>query len=211
MNSLIIISTPAGGKGTISNYIETNYNYDHISVGDLLRDEVENNTDIGYKIKNTLDNGNLVSSEILFSLLRKKLKNQKKNFILDGTPRILCQAKIYDSLLEKLNITLSKVIFIKTDKEIAKSRMLDRFVCEYCNESYSLKKDGNICLKCKRKLTKRNDDNIKIFKKRYETFINKTLPVIEYYEKKGLVFTISNNNSIDDTFKQVDKIMRRQV
>lgn len=206
MNCVVLISTPAGGKGTISDYINKKYNYEHISVGDLLRDEVENNTDLGKKVSKTLSEGKLVNDDEIFPLLEGKLSLQKNNFILDGTPRKLDQAIKFDKLMEKLNINLIKVIFIKTDKKIAIKRMEDRFVCEYCNESYS-KENSNICKICGKPLTKREDDNLDVFEKRYNTFIKETIPVVDYYKEKGLLSIIDNNSTLNNLFNQVDKIL----
>ena len=208
MKNIIIISTPSGGKGTVSDYIRDKYNYDHISVGDLLRDEVEKNSEIGRKIKRFVDNGNIIGDETLFYILKNRLLKQKHNFISDGTPRVISQAKKYDELLNELDIELVKVIFIKTNKTVAQKRMKDRLVCENCNESYSAKIDGDTCKICNKKLTKRNDDNVEVFKRRYDTFIKRTLPVVDYYAKKGLVSIIENNTSLEELTREIDEVMR---
>ena len=130
-----------------------------------------------------------------------------KNYILDGTPREYKQIYFYEKLLNELDIKLEKVIFIKTDKEIAKKRMLKRYVCENCNKTYN-NSDGEYCNICKRKLTRRSDDNIIIFEKRYKTFIEKTMPVIEYYKKNNLLFEINNNSDIKETLNQIDLLFR---
>lgn len=207
MNSLILISTPAGGKGTISEYISKKYGYEHISIGDLLRDEIEQNTKIGKNVKNIVANGKLVDDDVLFFLLNNKLKNQKKNYVLDGTPRILNQAIKYDKLLKDLNINLTRVIFIDTDKKVAKKRMLERLVCENCNKSYSHEFDSDVCEICGKKLTKREDDNANIFDKRYQTFKENTLPVVNYYKEKNILNVIDNNSSLENLFNQVDEIL----
>ena len=93
MNCIVLIAAPAAGKGTISKYISDNYNFDHISTGDLLREEVSLGTDIGNQIDELLSRGELVSDEIVFKVLERKLGSIDKDFILDGIPRNFSQAE----------------------------------------------------------------------------------------------------------------------
>ena len=103
MNCIILLAAPAAGKGTISKYISDNYNFDHISTGNLLRDEVSNGTEIGNQISKLLSRGELVSDEIVFELLEKKLSNITNDFILDGIPRNFSQAEVLGDILSKYN------------------------------------------------------------------------------------------------------------
>lgn len=208
MKCIILIAAPAAGKGTISKYIEDKYNYKHISTGDLLRDEVKKNTDIGIKIKPILEKGSLVGDDIIEEVFSKELKKTKSNIILDGIPRTLTQAKMLDSLDEIYdNIEITKVINIDIDKEIAIDRIESRLICESCGSVYNknIYKEST-CTKCGGNLVSRNDDTKETFLDRYNTFIKQTKPLLEYYGDK--VVTIYNNTSLEDVYKSVDEILK---
>lgn len=210
MKCIILIAAPAAGKGTISKYIEDKYNYKHISTGDLLREEVRNNTDIGKEIKPLLEKGSLVGDNIIEEVLLKELSKTNSNIILDGYPRTLNQAKKLDELLIKANVELSNVINIDIDKEIAIERITNRLVCDNCKSVYNKKLiKENICTKCGGNLSSRNDDNKETFLDRYDTFLKETKPLINYYDDK--LVTIYNNSSLDNIFKDVDGILKGDV
>ena len=208
MKCIILIAAPAAGKGTISKYIEDKYNYKHISTGDLLREEVRKNTDIGIKIKPILEKGSLVGDDIIEEVFSKELKKTKSNIILDGIPRTLNQAKMLDSLDEMNdNIEITKVIDIDIDKDIAIERIESRLICESCGSVYNknmLKE--NVCTKCGGNLISRNDDTRETFLDRYDTFVKQTKPVLDYYGDK--VVTIYNNTSLEDVYDSVDKVLK---
>ena len=208
MKCIILIAAPAAGKGTISKYIEDKYNYKHISTGDLLREEVRKNTDIGIKIKPILEKGSLVGDDIIEEVFSKELNKTKSNIILDGIPRTLNQAKMLDSL-DKTNddIEITKVIDIDIDKDIAIERIESRLICESCGSVYNknmLKE--NVCTKCGGNLISRNDDTRETFLDRYDTFVKQTKPVLDYYGDK--VVTIYNNTSLEDVYDSVDNVLK---
>lgn len=207
MKNIILISAPAGGKGTISKYIKDKYNFEHISIGDLLRNEVSKETEIGKKIDNDLKKGLLIDDNLLFEVLGNKLKKQKNNFILDGTPRTKSQAIKYMELLKSLNIELDKVIYVSVDKDVAESRISNRLVCSNCSSVYNSLRDNikdNICPNCGEELKKRNDDKKATFEKRYEIFEKEVSELIDFFGNK--VYTITNNSDISEAYKQIDNI-----
>ncbi len=210
MNNIILLAAPAGGKGTISKYISDKYKYEHISIGDLFRSEVNNNTDIGKKIASKMQKGLLIDDDIMFDVLRNRLINQNKDFIIDGVPRTLSQAKGYDKLLKELNINLERVIYISVDKEVALSRIKSRRICNKCGRVYNIDKDEineNKCLKCNSELSIRDDDNEVTFEKRYELFKNEADFLLEYYKDK--VCEVKNNTKRRDAYKQIDDIFMK--
>lgn len=182
MNCIVLIAAPAAGKGTISKYISDNYNFDHISTGDLLREEVSLKTETGLKIEKLLSKGELVSDEIVYKVLERKLNSIDNDFILDGIPRNLSQAENLDGILSKYDIKISKKIFIDIDKEIAMSRMIERS-----------KKEG------------REDDNISAYNNRYRVFEENTLPLLNYYTDFN---KIDNNGTLDQLYKQIDELFK---
>ena len=139
MKNIILIAAPAAGKGTLSSMLVDKYNYAHISTGDLLREASLEKTSLGEKISNMLKNGELVTDEIVFELLEKRLsKNDIKNgYILDGFPRTLEQALEYEKIIEKLKLELGIVVVLNTEYETLKKRIVGRVLCKKCGAVYN--------------------------------------------------------------------------
>ncbi len=201
MKNLILIAAPAAGKGTLSEILVKKYNYAHISTGDLLREVSQDESELGKKVTNMLKNGELVTDEIVFELLEKKLETINGPYILDGFPRTLNQAYKYDELVVKLKKELGMVVVLNTPYETLKKRIVGRVLCKDCGSIYNtltgvnMPKQEGICDKCGGFLYKRSDDNEESFKTRYETYMKKTKPLIEYYEKKGNLYYIDSSDT----------------
>ena len=201
MKNIILIAAPAAGKGTLSEMLEEMYGYVHISTGDLLREASTSDTELGHKISDMLSRGELVTDEIVFSLLEKRLMldDIKKGFILDGFPRTLEQAREQLSLSKKLNIDLGEVIVLESNYETLKKRIVGRLLCKECGSVYNTLTGvntpikENICNKCGGSLYKRSDDNEESFKNRYETYLEKTKPLIEFYQNMGILHFVNSD------------------
>lgn len=197
MKNIIFIAPPAAGKGTISDYLVKNYNYEHLSTGDLLREVIKSGSDFGKEIESITSSGKLVSDEIIIRLVSDKLKTIPDNrpFILDGFPRTLSQAKSLDEMLISHNITNIMVAYLDIDLEIAMTRVLGRIICPDCQRSYNFKieelkpKKINVCDDCGVELINRSDDNEETFKVRFDTYLENTSPIINYYKEKGILKT----------------------
>ena len=216
MKNIILIAPPAAGKGTQAKLISDKYNIPHISTGDLLREEATKDTKLGREIKEDMEKGNLVSDEVITTLLKNRItsSDSKKGYILDGYPRNINQAKIYSDLLKELNMDPGVVIFFDIDKERALKRTLSRIVCSECGSSYNLlvselkpKKEG-MCDRCGHSLNTRNDDNEKTFVHRFDTYINSTKELIDYYTKEGLLHKVKVlDKPASVIFEEVEKVI----
>lgn len=213
MKSIVFIAPPAAGKGTQSIRICKEYHLSHISTGDLLREEINHDSEIGKRIKQIINDGFLVSDDIILSLLMRKLENIKGGYILDGFPRNLNQAIKYDEILNSQNKKLDYVIYINLDKELSKKRIIGRVSCPQCGNVYNnmleenCPQKENICDNCQMPLIKRDDDNEEIFEKRYETYISETAPLIDYYQQKGILFEIDGSLLKDEIFKKICEVI----
>ena len=215
MKNIIFIAPPAAGKGTISNMLMDTYHMTHISTGDLLREETNSDSSLGKYIKEQMQSGALVSDEIILDLLKKRISKDDCNdgYILDGFPRNVEQAQAYENILKELNKDLGYVFLLDVDKELAKKRIVGRISCPQCGAVYNEymeetrpKKDG-ICDKCNISLVKRDDDNEETFEKRFNTYFEKTEPLINYYKEKGVLYNIPANCGKDTTFDAIKKVM----
>jgi len=212
MKNVIFIAPPVAGKGTQSSRL-VELGYIHISTGNMLRDEMKKETEIGKSIKDLMDKGCLVSDEIVFELISNKLNKIDKPFILDGFPRTINQAYMLDKLFNKLNIDNYEVIYLDIELEEALKRALGRLTCE-CGLSYNIYFDGlkpkkeNVCDKCGLFLVKRTDDNEETFKKRFETFLKNNEPIINFYKcnnKLHCIDTKIGDKNITDRIKDILK------
>lgn len=217
MKNIIFIAPPAAGKGTISSMICSKYNIPHISTGDLLRDEIARSTKIGLEIRQSMSRGEFVSDELITKLLKKRLssKDTKKGYILDGYPRNIKQAEIYDNMLNELEFDAGKVIFLDIDKEVALNRIKSRVVCPKCGMSYNLSSPDlspvreGLCDGCSSELKVRSDDTKETFLSRFDTYMKETYPLIEYYENKNNLVKINvNNMTPEEIFEEVKKVIK---
>ena len=212
MKNIILIAAPAAGKGTLSELLVEKYGYIHISTGDLLREASKEKSELGEKISTMLKNGELVSDEIVFELLENKLKVVDKPYILDGFPRTINQAYKYDELITKLNKSLGIVVVLNCDYDILKNRIVGRWLCKECGSIYNTltgvntPKEENICDKCGGELYKRSDDNEESFKTRYQTYLEKTKPLIDFYQEKGNLHYV-NSETKDIMLKEIEDLL----
>lgn len=219
MENIIFIAPPAAGKGTISNMLVDEYHMPHISTGDLLRDEVKKDTKEAKELKKLMESGLLISDDIILNLLESRISMEDCNngYILDGFPRTITQAIEYEKILSKLNKNLGKVIYLEVDKEVAMKRIVGRISCPNCKAVYNEfltetkpKVDG-ICDKCGEALVKRSDDNAEAFNVRFDTYLESTEPLIKYYENKGVLYRIPKEYSKDDAYKEIVRIIRKEI
>ncbi len=214
MKNIIFIAPPAAGKGTMSEILIKKYGYTHISTGDILRSMAKKEDDFGRNLSAMLSTGELISDEIVNEALKRRLSmNDLDNgYILDGFPRNILQAREYDKILKEINKDLGVVIYLDTPRDVLEKRITGRRICSKCGATYNVltgvktpKVDG-ICDKCGEELYQRSDDNEESFKVRYETFLEHTYPLVDYYEKENVLYRVKSVD-IDDTMKEIEAII----
>ena len=210
--NIILFGPPGAGKGTQANNLVKFYNLHKVSTGDLLRNEVQNNSNIGNKIKIILDKGSFVSDDIINDLIAKTLSDNKfyNRLIFDGYPRNLNQAKNLNLLLNKYNQKISSVLSLNVDKKTIVKRILGRQTCSKCelifNEYFNPPTNKNHS--CDPKfLKKRSDDNQETIINRFENYLNKTHPILDFYKDLNLLHKINGIGEINEIFKEIRDII----
>ena len=205
---------PAGaGKGTMSDLIIKHYDIPHISTGDMLRENVKNNTELGQQAKAYMNTGKLVPDELINAMVEKRLLEDdcKKGYLLDGFPRTLVQAKAFEEMAERIGKPVECVLALEVGFDTLADRITGRRICSKCGAIYHLrhhpsKKEG-ICDECGSELTQRKDDTVEQLKVRMDEYEAKTAPIIEYFEPKGVVTRIDASKDADFTFAQVKEAL----
>ena len=206
---LVILGPPGAGKGTQAEYIVERYNIPHISTGDIFRENIKNNTELGKKAKSYMDKGLLVPDDLVIALVEDRLikEDAKEGFLLDGFPRTVAQAVSLDSILDKNDDKLTKVINISVDPEILIERAVGRRVCKTCGMTYHVKfnppKEEGICDKDGTKLIQRDDDTEETVKTRISVYFDQTAPLIDYYRAQNLLIDIDGAKDIDKVFDDI--------
>ena len=179
-NKLLFIGPPGAGKGTQANLFCTKYGLDHLSTGDLLRDEVSSGSVLGRQASELMNKGELVSDELVLSIVEGRLVNIKKGWLLDGFPRTVNQANSLKKLLEKINQPLEAVISIKVTDDYLIKRLLARG---------------------------REDDNEEVIANRLKIYREQTSPLIDLYGQQGILVGIDGNADIDVVFSCIEKAL----
>ena len=199
---IILFGTPGVGKGTQAKILSKRFRVPHISTGDILREAVMNGTQLGKKASELVKSGQLVSDDIMIGIIRDVITASqcKKGFILDGFPRTLAQAEALDQLFRELQLTLKKVINIDVTEEEIVQRLNSRWMCKNCRQIYSKDVDsvlgGRQCPLCGGELYQREDDKTATVRHRLKVYMQTTLPLKDYYRKKGLLVDVDGMGDV---------------
>ena len=213
--NIIMLGAPGAGKGTIASQMKDRYNLPHISTGDIFRENIKNNTELGKLAKSYIDKGAFVPDDITTKITVDRLSKEDCNngFILDGFPRNFNQAKSLDEIFINESKKIDLVILVDaTDKQIIE-RLSGRRVCESCGETYHItnmppKVDG-ICDKCNGKLIQRKDDTEEVVVDRLKTYHEQTQPLIDYYKEKKILKRVPGFiDSQEERLKMIDAMVK---
>ena len=211
--NVIILGAPGSGKGTQSQNIIKKFNLFQISTGDLLRNEIKKNTDIGKEIEKTISKGDFASDNIVNKLLEEVIKNAeyRNRIIFDGYPRTVNQAESLEIMLNSDNQSINFILFLNVTRKIIEKRILGRIICEKCNKTMNeyLNKEEVENHNCgKSYLTKRKDDNQDTIITRYEEYIKKTKPVLDFYSRRTYFHQIDGSEKIQVITNKIEQILR---
>jgi len=213
---IILLGAPGSGKGTQAQMLVEKYQIPQISTGDLLREAVSAGTELGKKAKTVIDAGQLVSDDIVLSMIKERLSEDdaRNGFILDGFPRNKTQAIALDELLEELKWPLESAILINVDKEQIIQRIVGRRTCSDCKQVYNIFTSPpaslDVCDKCGGELTHRADDTEETIRKRLEIYEEQTAPLIEYFTNQNKLQSVEGTAEMKDIFSALCNILDKQ-
>ena len=200
---LILLGAPGAGKGTVAKQLTAIDGSVQISTGDILRGAVHAGTELGKEAEAYMQKGDLVPDSLIMGIMEKRLQEPdcQQGFLLDGFPRTIPQAEALKELLAKLNIELDMAVNIDVPREVILDRLCTRRTCENtdCQAIYNVKsnppKQEGICDKCDSPVVQRADETEEAISHRLQTYNDKTAPLIGFYEKEGLLKTVSGSSS----------------
>jgi len=211
-HKIILLGPQACGKGTQGKILSDIFGIVRISTGEMFREEISNKTELGLKIQNLISEGKLVSDELTFKLLKKRLSNMecRDGFILDGYPRSINQVKYLDEITN-----IDFVIEIDISNKEAVSRIENRRICDKCGASYDLKlfpsKKEGICDKCGGNIVRRGDDYPEAIKKRLMIYRTEVRPILRFYKKRKLLIKINGINTVDNISNQIKEEILKKI
>lgn len=207
---------PAGaGKGTMSDLILKEYDIPHISTGDMLRDNVRNHTELGNLAKSYMDAGNLVPDDVIIAMVEKRLQEDdcQKGYLLDGFPRTLVQAEAFEKIENKIGKPVECVIALEVGFDTLVERITGRRICPKCGAIYHIhnkpSKIEGICDVCGSELTQRKDDTVEQLAVRMDGYEKSTKPVIDFYDKRGIVSYIDASQETAAVFEKVKEALSK--
>lgn len=211
--NIIFTGPPGAGKGTQAQYFAAKYGFNHVSTGQILRDEVQRNTPLGNQIKDKMFHGAFIEDSIILDLVSNVINQNKKN-IFDGFPRTLIQAENFDKLLKKHSSKVDIVIDFNISLDVLIERTVGRFSCKKCGAVYHMTLNplpaSEACLYCYGKeFVKRADDTAEILKVRYEEYLEKTCLISDFYSKKGIVKQVDSSQLLSKVQSDVEVILNQ--
>ena len=205
---IILLGAPGSGKGTQAKMVATELAIPHISTGDLFRDHLSKNTDLGKQVSSYLRSGQYVPDEVVLAMIEKRviLDDCSNGYLMDGFPRTIAQAKALSKMMAKRAFLTTAIQFCVEDEVIVK-RIVGRLSCKSCHTLYNAfffpPKEQGRCDKCGGRLYQRPDDHINVVEERLKNYQNQTVPLIDYYKEKNVLTAINGVEEPQTIFKKI--------
>lgn len=200
---LVLLGGPGAGKGTQAERLSETLGIPQVSTGDLFREKLKSETELGLLAKGYMEQGELVPDEVTVAMVRERLSRSDcaKGAILDGFPRTVAQAEALGSLLDELGTKLAAVPYIKVPEDVLLARLAGRWTCKACgamyHELFSPPQEPGVCDRCGGELYQRPDDTPETQEHRIKVYFEQTAPLIDYYQEQGLLVEVDGRPGVD--------------
>ena len=211
----VLFGPPGVGKGTQAERLKKGFNLAHVSTGDLFRDHLKRETELGKLAKSYMDRGALVPDDVTIGMVRERMKEPDtwNGMLLDGFPRTIAQAESLDDLLAERGERLKQVLFINAPKPVLLARLGNRLSCRQCGAIYNANtqppKVPGVCDVCGGEVYQRADDRPEVQLRRIDVYLEQTMPLADYYEGRGLLTKIDGEQSIDEVYESLRQVVER--
>jgi adenylate kinase len=211
---LILLGPPGAGKGTQAKMLKEKFRIPQISTGDILRQAIKNNNDLGIKASSYMDSGQLVPDDVVIGLIKERIKQVdcKTGFILDGFPRTIVQAEKLLETMTEMGLMIDRVVNLEVNAEEVINRLAGRSTCSDCggmfHEESCPPKVSGVCDGCGGILAQRQDDNVETILKRLEVYQESTAPLKQFYEKQGNLKAVIARGSVEEIFSRVLEMVK---
>ena len=214
--AVVLLGPPGAGKGTQARRISAEFGYPAISTGDMLREAIKNQTELGKQAQRHMDSGGLVPDQLVDAIVKARLQREDcaRGFVLDGYPRTLHQARFLEKLLAEENAGML-VIGIQLDHDLLVARLAGRWMCPGCgklfNASSNPSKAGNRCDECGASLASRTDDSPEVVEERLQVYLQETRPVMDYFKQRGMYIEVDGGKLVDQVYAAVSRTIRKEL
>lgn len=211
--NILITGAPGAGKGTVSSFIKERFNIPHISTGDMFRENIKNNTEVGKLAQQYMEQGKLVPDEVVIEMIKVRLAQDdcKGGYLIDGFPRTINQAEALEELVNKINCPIQLVINLNIDFDALLNRITGRRVCKKCGSVYHVVSNPSqiegVCDACGGELYQRADDTEESLVTRLDSYKNNTAPILDFYRVHGLVVDVDVNRPINEVLKTIEEVL----
>ena len=210
--NILLLGKPGAGKGSVAKEFKEKMNIVHLSTGDIFRNEIREKTELGLLADSYISKGLLVPDEVTNEIIRSVLKKDPtKNYLFDGYPRTVNQAKFLKSAMAELGMKLDGVFDLETSDELVIVRLSSRRVCKTCGMIYNTRnhnpKVEGVCDACGGKIIQRADDKEEAIKERLKVYNAQTKPLIEYYRNEGLLHSVDSTKDSPELFEDILNII----
>ncbi|MFW5996658.1 MAG: adenylate kinase [Lentisphaeria bacterium] len=211
MKSYVFLGPPGAGKGTMAQWLCQDYGFRHISTGDILREEMKQETALGLEARADIEAGRLIPDEVVTRMVRGRMNHGSAGIVMDGFPRTLNQARLLDDAMSEDGLSIDAAVLFEVDDETILKRLTARRICEQCGALFNLRyhppKEEGVCDRCGGRLYRRSDDEEETVLNRLKVYREETAPVVSHYEQAGVLLRTDGTVPAPQNYQELRRVL----